>query len=341
MVSAPTSLLERRYGAAAVTSLRSGHGTLASAKLILGVQQLAQEARRSSAVVAMLKSEITAATVAQLRGASADFGRQLDAVLADCGHRGPGETELSNPVYSDAPHLLLRAVAGALDTTPSPPQSSPPTDLIGRRLTAAAQNAIARRERCRDAVVLTTFRLRQLLRVWGGRLVARGVLDKVEDLHYLSPDEIFFPDDSARETVARRRADRARLAALPIPVRFEQPWVPGTEPESAHTLVGTGASPGIVRGRIRRMCSPEDELASGDILLATATDTGWTPFFAVAAAVVTDIGGMMSHAAIVAREFGIPAVVGADGACATLQDGQVVEIDGTTGTITVIDDPSE
>jgi phosphoenolpyruvate synthase/pyruvate phosphate dikinase len=89
------------------------------------------------------------------------------------------------------------------------------------------------------------------------------------------------------------------------------------------------------------MCSPEDELASGDILLATATDTGWTPFFAVAAAVVTDIGGMMSHAAIVAREFGIPAVVGADGACATLQDGQVVEIDGTTGTITVIDDPSE
>ncbi len=86
------------------------------------------------------------------------------------------------------------------------------------------------------------------------------------------------------------------------------------------------------------MRTADDELEPGEILVTSVTDTGWTPFFGVAAAVVTDIGGLMSHASIVAREFGIPAVVGATGATERLRDGQLVEVDGTAGTITVVDE---
>ena len=83
--------------------------------------------------------------------------------------------------------------------------------------------------------------------------------------------------------------------------------------------------------------SPDDELEPGEILVARVTDTGWTPFFGTAAAVVTDIGGSMSHATIVAREFGIPAVVGTKCGSQVLTDGQLVEVNGATGVVTVLD----
>jgi phosphohistidine swiveling domain-containing protein len=85
------------------------------------------------------------------------------------------------------------------------------------------------------------------------------------------------------------------------------------------------------------MRSPDDDLDEGDVLVTSVTDTGWTPFFGVAAAVVTEHGGLMSHASIVAREFGIPAVVGLNGACSRLTDGQLVEVDGVAGTVTVLE----
>lgn len=337
LVSAPTAMLERRYGGGAVTGLRIGDEALASAKLIVGVQRLAGAARRTPAAREILAAGVTPQTVGAIRAASASFAAELDSVLLDCGHRGPGETELTNPVYGDAPHLLLRAVAGALDPPPTAQPPAMPTDLVGRRLLAAARNAIARRERCRDAVMLTTYRLRQVLQVWGERLVSQRLIDTSDDLHYLTPDELFFPGADARQVIGRRRAERDRLAALTIPIRFRLAWQPGNEGAPSDKLVGTGASAGVARGRVRLMRTPDDTIDSGDILLTTATDTGWTPFFAMAAAVITDIGGLMSHAAIVAREFGIPAVVGAEGACATLRDGQLVEVDGGAGTITVID----
>ncbi len=84
------------------------------------------------------------------------------------------------------------------------------------------------------------------------------------------------------------------------------------------------------------MSSPDEDLEPGEVLVARVTDKGWTPFFGTAAAVVTDIGGSMSHASIVAREFGIPAVVGTENASQVLSDGQLVEVNGKTGRVTLI-----
>jgi len=148
------------------------------------------------------------------------------------------------------------------------------------------------------------------------------------------------PADS-RERVTRRRAERERLKKLDYPLHFRQPWVP-PDPAAAYAadraITGTPVSSGIVRGRVRIMVDAGDDLEPGEVLVANATDTGWTPFFGCAAAVVTNVGGVMSHAAIVAREFGIPAVVNTVDATRRLKSGQLVEVDGTTGTVSIIEE---
>ncbi|HJU01744.1 MAG TPA: PEP-utilizing enzyme [Actinomycetes bacterium] len=101
-------------------------------------------------------------------------------------------------------------------------------------------------------------------------------------------------------------------------------------------LTGTPASPGVALGPARVIAGLDDfdRFRSGDVLVCRTTSPAWTPLFARAAAVVTEVGGMLAHAAIVARELGIPAVVAAPAAMTTLADGQRVVVDGCTGTVT-------
>src|SRR5690606_10515581 len=100
-------------------------------------------------------------------------------------------------------------------------------------------------------------------------------------------------------------------------------------------VAGLGASPGVAAGKVRVLSSPEEghQLVAGEILVAPMTNPDWVPTIRRAGAVVTDGGGMTCHAAIVARELGIPAVVGARTATATLRDGELVTVDGTKGTV--------
>jgi rifampicin phosphotransferase len=104
-------------------------------------------------------------------------------------------------------------------------------------------------------------------------------------------------------------------------------------------LRGNAGSPGRVRGtaRIVRSLDEADRLRPGDVLVAEFTAPPWTPLFATVSAVVTDAGGILSHCAVVAREYGIPAVVGTARATATIRDGQQVEVDGNAGLVRLLD----
>jgi pyruvate,water dikinase len=110
--------------------------------------------------------------------------------------------------------------------------------------------------------------------------------------------------------------------------------------EEPDVLKGNAGSPGKVRGpaKVVRSLSEAGKLQKGDILVAETTAPSWTPLFATVAAVVTDTGGVLSHCAVVAREYGVPAVVGTTTATALIRDGQILEVDGDTGLVRICSD---
>src|SRR5438132_13898376 len=148
-----------------------------------------------------------------------------------------------------------------------------------------------------------------------------------------------------RELVAARRATYAReRARRRIPRLLLSD---GTDAEAALVSVGEGlrgspASPGVVSGTARVIRSPAGaRLEPGEILVAPSTDPGWTPLFLTAGALVREMGGMMSHGAVVARECGVPAVVGVAGATDQITTGQRVTVDGSAGTVVLEMGPKE
>ena len=163
-----------------------------------------------------------------------------------------------------------------------------------------------------------------------------------DDVFCLLVDELDALPADVAELVARRRAEQRRLATVAPPTVFSGNCEPSTTSppalSSGDTLRGVGVCGGRVRGRVR-IVRPEtiDDLQPGEILVAEVTDVGYTAAFCYAAAVVTELGGPMSHAAVVAREFGFPCVVDVHGATKSLPPGALVEVDGTTGEICVLE----
>lgn len=339
LVSLPMNLISQRYGDRAAMNVRAGTQNLRSAALLCGVRELADMLAGDDGLRRLIQDSPREVVLDKLRSDAPAFAAKFDRMVAECGHRGPGETELSNPVYADAPELLLRSVLGSV-RAPQPGPATSAKSPLARALTKVAVSAIERRERGRDLCMRITYELRLALREWGRRLAERQTLDSADDVHYLSIDEIYCPPADARDVVIRRRAERVRLAALDFPVHFTQPWTPDdiTAVSQDEVLGGQAVSPGTARGLVRILGRPDDDFEPGEVLVANVTDTGWTPFFGCAAAIVTNVGGPMSHAAIVAREFGIPAVVNTKTATQQLKNGQLVEVDGTAGTVRIIDD---
>lgn len=215
-----------------------------------------------------------------------------------------------------------------------------------RRLIDDATTGLARRERVKAAFLTLGGEVRRVHRAMGGRLVARGVLADPDDVELLAVHELTTAlrgggeRPSPAELARRRRALRAWRADPPLPVRFT--GVPSSGQPAAATgngasLAGWAAAAGRVTAHARTVTDPvHDRFDEGDVLVATATDAGWSPLFLRAGALVVERGGPLSHAAIVARELGIPAVLNLPGAASAL-DGRLVTVDGDHGVVTVHD----
>ncbi|WP_067656483.1 NAD-dependent epimerase/dehydratase family protein [Nocardia harenae] len=340
-VTTVLGIIEKRVGKAFATTIRGGTEQLASAGPARGAHRLAEAARADSELAAVLRGHPAPAALAKVRASHPRFAADLQQVLDEYGHRGPRETELINRVFADAPEMLLDVVTKLLDSPARPsvpvPNLNPATALLARTAVYYQQA----RERARDAAIRNTHLYRQAIREKGRRLREAGLLDEADDVFFLILDEMLCPPADISEIVARRRSDRDRLAALRMPATFTAKWEPVRSDQDALTpgerLQGTGVSQGTVTGTVRVLTvDTMDDLNPGEILVAAFTDTGWTPFFAFAAAVVVDTGGEMSHAAVVAREFGVPCVVNTGDASRRLRDGQTVQVDGAKGTVTVL-----
>ena len=200
------------------------------------------------------------------------------------------------------------------------------------------------REITRFVAGLVLAQTRELLWPVGEELVRAGKLKETADIFFLTLSEAHAALAGAdlRECVSERRTSFAReLGRRHVPlVLLSDGTEPITQPQSAEeaedTLQGAPASPGIVTAFARVILDPHGaRLEPGEILVAPSTDPGWTPLFLKAAGLVMDAGGAMAHGAIVAREYGIPAVVGVAGATARITTGSRLTVNGSTGTITI------
>lgn len=313
---------------------------LVSARSVEAVHRLVVAAQRDPDVVRLLAEP--GERLGKLAVDAPEFHAAVLAELDLIGHRGPAELEMLSTSYADIPELLVRMVARAMSAPPAPEPMHPRIPLRAKPIAVLAARQIRDREVRRDKMVRANWVLRSLLREYGRRLVDTGIFDTADDVFYLLVDELdALPPDASR-VVARRRAEHRRLATVVPPTVFSGSWRPSTSSSpaltSGDTLRGVGVCGGRVRGRVR-IVRPEtiDDLQPGEILVAEVTDVGYTAAFCYAAAVVTELGGPMSHAAVVAREFGFPCVVDAQGATKSLPPGALVEVDGSTGEIHVLE----
>jgi rifampicin phosphotransferase len=263
-------------------------------------------------------------------GALANYVRLGDDALAPDAQFAKGEREAEAMIAS-----LLTRVHG-------------PRRAILRVVLRRVRDLIGMREAPKFHIIrLLVTPSRELLKPVGRDLVARGLLAGQDDIFFLTLPEArrAAGGEDMRELVAARREEFGREHA-----RRRIPRVllsDGTDAEAALVTAGEGlrgspASPGVVSGTARVISSPEGaRLDPGEILVAPSTDPGWTPLFLTAGALVMEMGGMMSHGAVVAREYGIPAVVGVAGATEQIRTGQRVTVDGSAGTVVLEVEPKE
>jgi phosphohistidine swiveling domain-containing protein len=195
------------------------------------------------------------------------------------------------------------------------------------------------REMAVDATIRYTGELRKLVREWGRRQVHAGRLVDVDDAFYLTLDELFALPADVLARVERRRGDRERLTGVRMPAVISGSWRPEVvdfpTPEGKQ-LHGIGVSAGVVEGPVRVLTDAKAEVELGDVVVVRAVDVGHAAVLGAAAAIVTDLGGPLSRAAIVARELDVPCVTGTRDASARLAPGTTVRVDGATGDVTVL-----
>jgi len=226
-----------------------------------------------------------------------------------------------------------------------------------RKALGWAQSMAQVREDSVASIGLAYPRIRELLKALGARMVQAGAIQVPTDIFWLDASEVegslLALDNghtlaSMQEKVESRKASVEAAKKLMPPTQLPhsktymmgipiEAFVPGEGGQEGNTLKGVGASAGRVTGIACVLHGPEefDRMQQGGILVAKMTTPAWTPLFAMAGGVVTDIGGPLSHGSIVAREYGIPAVLGTAAATRVIQNGQQITVDGDAGLVTL------
>jgi pyruvate,water dikinase len=180
--------------------------------------------------------------------------------------------------------------------------------------------------------------LQDIVRIASQRLVDRGIISTNSDVYYLTPVEFrtLMTGDNAVTNGVRIPLKGRRRTYRMVNSRWQAERAAGPTPK--RRVSGTGVSPGLARGIVKVIKSERefDRLLPGEIIACPHSNPAWTPLFTSAAAVIAETGGVTSHAAIVAREYGIPAVMGLSGILRILKDGDRVTVDGDHGVVEIL-----
>ena len=309
----------------------------------------------------------------------AAFGHQLDAFLTEWDFRGPAEWEIRALTWGVKPSLALATIdrlrtvgdeqapaaknaerAAARETAVRTVRELLASDAqaaAGFEAALAAGSLWMRgRERSRTTAAMLMHELRLAALELGRRGTAAGHLDSPAQIFMVFRAELDdYVADPAAFTERLRERERSYLALFEVVPPFvttgasphSGTWERrdaqvSTRAEAGETITGVSGCTGTARGRARVLTSPDDPsaLEPGEILIAPITDPAWTPLFVAAAAVVVDVGAPFSHAAIVSRELGIPCVLSATEASKRIPDGALIEVNGDTATVTILEHAS-
>lgn len=296
----------------------------------------------------------------------------LRAYLEQYGMRCPGEIDVTRTRWSEAPTMLVplllsniknftpgagkqkfeqgrqeasrkeQELLQRLVPLPDGQQKAEETQRMIRRL----RHFMGYREYPKYGIVSRYFVYKQALLEEAARLVRDGVLHEREDIYYLTFEELHElvrTRERDDHLLQERRAEHERHSKLVPPrvITSDGEIVAGTykRPDlPAGALVGLPVSAGVVEGRARVLSSMADaELEAGDILVTAFTDPSWTPAFVTIQGLVTEVGGLMTHGAVIAREYGLPAVVGVENATRLIKDGQRVRVQGSDGYVEILE----
>jgi len=303
------------------------------------------------------------------------FLAELDRLLQEFGHRGRFESDVMSPRFAEDPEPLLRVIQAYLRSTSveNPDRHEAERKRIRRAardevrlalragrswsafaqqwglvsiVCAALQRLLAQRDENRHVTTLLVAHLRRLALEIGRRAVRDGRLAAADDIFFVLwgelPAVLADGDRDWRSIVSERRQARGRDALIEAPdlLRGDEP-VDGNElarsSEDDDLRLGLGVSPGTVIGTVKIVASPADlETLDGEIVVMDAIEPSLASIFPIVRGLVAEMGGILSHVAILAREYGLPAVVNVKDATRTLRDGDRIELNGTTGRIRVL-----
>jgi pyruvate,water dikinase len=347
-----------------------GQAAVISAQQIVRLAELADMVRGDPRAASWFSAEGWAPTEFRHKLEGTDVLRAFDRYLEDYGHRGVGESDVMSPRFADRPELLLAIVR----TQVLAPTTATPADILQRQ-TMIRERALAEirtrfgwrfhrwaifswwyrrlcrffalREANRHHLMYYSAAARSLLLRLGEWLVERGQLSSREDIFYLTiearADLLAGGSSDWRGMIEARRAERDRNAETSVPDTIRD-WNEVERDRDVPSVVtpdgifhGIPISAGKVVGPVRYVRSMEDwsRVSRGDILVVSVIDPGMAPLFGVAAGLVAEMGGTLSHGAIIAREYGLPAVANVPGITTRLKEGDRISLDADRGTIIV------
>ena len=297
----------------------------------------------------------------------AELLSEWDVFLGRFGCRGPLEMDVASPRYADDPTLALQQMSFmAVDEADFDPEVAHQRNVEERRhsyeellrrsgwLRRALLRRVHRlielfggtRDTPKHHTVMVTYAIRKRALLEGKRLVNEGRLDAAEDVFDLTFCDLEAAACDPALDLRGLRTERTRFAKQLASHVTEFPQVidsrgrilrPPPREGKPGELVGMAVSPGTVTGPVKVVRNPRDKpVEKGDVLVAYTTDPGWTPLFVNAAAVVLEVGGVLQHGAVIAREYRKPCVAGIDQLMTKLHDGQRIEVDGTAGVIRLL-----
>ncbi|XP_049522312.1 putative phosphoenolpyruvate synthase isoform X1 [Dermacentor silvarum] len=337
-------------------------GDVESAEVPRMIQELGSLLRESPDKTHFLNMSVEEASE-WLSTAENECGEAFREFIKKHGHRTVKEFDVYTKPWSLDPSSLvksLKTAASAPETDKRPP--STPWDpsklpyklttlqrLILKLVIPKARGAVAARETAKSAVVRTIHQMRLVCQQLAQRMVREGRLPSADLLFFLTFEEIGLLLNSRAAELVLRAQRRQRIYAeidkdtypsvfvgIPKPITRAKKYVKGD-----FEIKGNPMSQGVVEGKAR-VAPTFDEahlIQKGEILVTTATDTGWTPYFPLLAGVVTEIGGPLSHGAVVAREYGLPCIVGIEGITTMIATGDFLQLDGNTGVLRKISLP--